>query len=167
MKIPKWVWIVSAVVPVSFFLLPQKSSPGVYSFGDPTNPYRDPGRLIPAFADRVELLFQRLRARGFQPFLVQGYRTPEQAADNEARGTGIARSQHILGAAADIHDAGKSAAFPRAVGEEAKRLGLTWGGDFSTRYDWAHVQAAPGKLDGKMWAMSSDQRARFVKELLG
>lgn len=173
-RLPGWVWVVGAAVPVSLLLFatPKKAGEGRsgYSYGGPDSPAgysRDPGLLIPAFARRVELLFQRLRAQGYSPVLIQGYRTAAQAEDNAQRGTGIVKSQHILGAAVDIHDANAAPGFPAALGRTAKELGLTWGGDFSSRSDWAHVQAAPGKLDGKMWAMDATTREAFVRQLLG
>jgi hypothetical protein len=58
-------------------------------------------------------------------------------------GTGIRDSMHIYGAAADIIDRQKlwkNPAFFAALGREAKKLGLTWGGDFG---DPPHIQALP------------------------
>jgi hypothetical protein len=145
-----------------------------YSYGG--SPYkrgvdRDPSRLIPSFADKIEVLFQRLRARGFDPYLWEGWRSPARAAQLEEKGTGIRLSMHSLGAAVDIVNgaqikAGGSpwvapAQFWNAVGEEARKLGLTWGGVF-TRTDRPHVQAITVREQAAFRRMNDAQRAAYV-----
>lgn len=97
--------------------------------------------------------------------LWEGYRSPERAAQLAKRGTGIARSMHCLGCAADIVHEDKlwaaPAAFWEALGEEAERLGLTWGGRFK-RADKPHVQAIPVHEQERFRAMTGDERKSRV-----
>jgi len=107
---------------------------------------RDPHHLVPTFAADLEQLFKRMRGRGFNPLLWEGYRTPARAAELAKRGVGIVGSMHEYGLAADIVDgdtpqdmwAGRPG-FWQALGEEARRLGLVWGGDWK-KPDLSHVQ---------------------------
>jgi hypothetical protein len=126
---------------------------------------RDPRNLLPGFAAKVELLFGRLRARGYKPLLWEGLRTPARAAMLERKGTGSARSIHCLGAAVDIVDEqrkwGASADFWQAIGQEAKALGLTWGGEWRKR-DLPHVQAIAVADQAAFRAMSEGERAERV-----
>jgi hypothetical protein len=132
---------------------------------------RDPSKLVPAFARRIERVFSRMRARGFQPFLWEGYRTPARAAELERRGTGISDSLHAYGIAVDVvdgkqWDAGKdpwSAApgFWAALGEEAEREGLTWGGRFS-KVDHTHIQGVPVSQQSAARAATPVERAAMV-----
>jgi hypothetical protein len=125
---------------------------------------RDPDRLLPAFARRLNLLFSALRARGYDPMLNEGYRSPARAlalSQPRADGSkppGIANSLHIYGAAADIISASSgfsNPAFFRALGEEADRLGLFWGGHFKSHLDTPHVQAVPGELDTQLRTLAA------------
>lgn len=113
---------------------------------------RNPANLLPAFRARLERVFAALRARGFDPYLFEGYRSPERAAALVAAGThkAIKNSLHILGAAADVVDAKALWAAPpgfwQALREEAEREGLTSGASFG---DPDHVQAvAVAEQDG-------------------
>lgn len=122
---------------------------------------RDPRKLIPSFAAKVETLFQRMRVLGFEPMLWEGYRSPERAAELAARGVGVATSMHCYGAAVDIVERTKlwsaPASFWSALGEEAEALGLTWGGRF-TRADKPHVQAVPVREQAALRALTDDER---------
>lgn len=127
-----------------------------YSYGRPDERgiSRDPRLLLPSFAGRLELLFRRLRARRdpvtgqfFDPVLHEGFRTFERAKmlSEKPGSPGIPNSLHCYGAAADIisaRDKWNNPRFFAALGEEAKRLRLTWGGDWADR-DYPHVQAVP------------------------
>ncbi len=135
--------------------------------GDPrrSDVDRDPQKLLPGFADKLNRLFIRMRARGFQPYLWEGYRSPQRAAELAAKGTGIRFSMHTLGAAGDIVDAnalwGASPAFWRALCQEADRLGLTWGGAWISS-DRPHVQALTVSDQVAFRAMTPTQQAQFV-----
>ncbi len=132
---------------------------------------RDPNKLLPGFARKLETLFQRMRARGFEPMLWEGYRSPARAAQEAAQGDGIKDSIHSYRGAADIVDGrqwalGKdpwttSTAFWNALGEEAERLGLTWGGRFS-KVDKPHVQWPTVQQQVAFRAMSDAQRQQAV-----
>lgn len=129
--------------------------------------YRDTTALLPAFTPRVQVLFNRMRARGFKPRLWEAYRTPERAIKLAEEGKGVENSMHIYGAAVDVIDADamwSNPAFFRALGEEAESLGLTWGGRF-TRVDMPHIQAIPFRSHGAFTRMTPDQREVFVKGL--
>lgn len=137
-KIKPWMlWAAGGVALLAF-------AGNNYSFGGDSASKldRDPKKLLPDFASKLELLFQRMRARGFDPVLWEGYRSPARAAALAKKGTGIADSLHSYGAAADIVDRkllwDATPAFWSALGQEAQKLGLTWGGTFG---DKPHVQA--------------------------
>lgn len=101
--------------------------------------------LLPSFRAKIVTLLARLKARGFDPVVVDTRRSASEAAANAAKGTGIVDSLHITGAAADIlsNKYGRSsAAFNKALAEESAKLGLTSGSTFSNN-DVAHVQAVP------------------------
>jgi hypothetical protein len=105
---------------------------------------RSEDKLAAPFRAKVGALFARLRSLGFDPFLWEGYRSPERAAELAAKHVGIAKSLHINGCAVDIVDATKlwdaDPAFWRALQREAEALGLTSGAHWGDR---DHVQAIP------------------------
>ncbi len=127
--------------------------------------------MLPGFARKLELLFQRMRARGYDPMLWEGYRTPARASQQAAEGDGIADSIHSYRAAADIVDGAKwkagldpwtaTAGFWDALRDEAEKLGLTSGARFS-KVDRPHVQAPTVKQQVAFRAMSDAQRAQAV-----
>ncbi|RMG10516.1 MAG: hypothetical protein D6731_17305 [Planctomycetota bacterium] len=106
--------------------------------------------LEPAFRARVEAVLARLRAKGWQPYVAEGRRTLAQQREKVRRGVSrTLRSRHLLGLAADIVDrrygwGGPAAnlrfAFWRDLGAAAHAEGLTWGGDWRSFPDVAHVQ---------------------------
>jgi hypothetical protein len=142
-----------------------------YSFGGPplrAGVDREPANLLPAFAAKVEKLFQAMRARGFEPLLWEGLRTPARAAKLAAGGTGSENSLHVLGGAVDVVDGSTAPnywtgapGFWGALGVEAERLGLTWGGR-RTRVDLVHVQAVPVAQQTAFRAASPAERNRMV-----
>jgi hypothetical protein len=150
-----------------------------YSYGRPDGPNgisRDPGLLLPSFAARVELLFQRMRKRRFDPVLHEGFRTRARAemlsrdpdGPGPRKAPGIPHSMHIYGAAVDVISASRGyehPAFFTALGEEAKRLGLTWGGDFGDR---PHVQAIPytSRAQNGLRAAAVHERDAYVRRWL-
>ena len=127
---------------------------------------RDPGQLIPAFAVKVETLFQTLRAQGHDPLLWEAYRTPERAQKLSDKGTGIKKSMHCLGAAVDVVDADglwtASPEFWDAIGEEAEALGLTVLYRNGRRRDRPHVQAIAVKDQSRFRRMTETERHEFV-----
>jgi hypothetical protein len=123
--------------------------------------------LHPVFEQRVISLVAHLNNKGWQAFVFQGKtRTPEQAAKNVKKKTGIKMSWHrpdVIGSfadqvvqlyAADIVDERwgwegparhLNHPFWNDLGAFAKAEGLEWGGDFKDKMgkgkpDVAHVQ---------------------------
>lgn len=132
---------------------------GGYTYGGPPLKKgidRDPDNLIPAFAQKLEVLFQRMRARGFDPTLWEGFRSDARARILKESGAGTYPTLHQYGAAADIVDNkllwNAPRAFYQALGEEADRLGLTWGGHWK-KGDLPHVQ----------WYTIADQKAVYAR----
>lgn len=99
-----------------------------------------------------------LSARGFQPHIVYAWRSVAVQRQLVAQG----RSKVLF----SFHNAQTSAGIPnawaadiidkrwawnesdcmkffKALGEEAKKVGLVWGGDWANFRDWAHVQGRP------------------------
>jgi len=122
-----------------------------YGGGSTAAVNRDPKKLLPSFAWKVELLFRRMRARGFDPVLNEGTRTPARAAALGKDATDL----HLYGAAVDILSARSldDPAFFKALGEEAGDLSLTWGGSF--HYELNHVQALPNFLAGELRSLET------------
>lgn len=169
-KWPTYAFVLSALGLLVLVVRMQKKKTQ-YTFGraDANGISRDPSLLLPAFADKVELLFQALRSRGFDPCLHEGFRTPQRAKQLAARGTGIEKSLHSYGAAVDIVSCEKlwdDPAFFAALGAEAEKLGLTWGGRFS-RVDSTHVQAVPSDEPTQNALRASNDPNSFVKKYIG
>lgn len=129
-----------------------------YSFGgDSTDKLdRDPAKLLPSFARRLEQLFRNMRALGFDPYLHEGYRSPERSTELADSGVLAARdSMHNYGGAADIRSASRFWAWPEffdALAIEGPKVGLQvnipGGGDAN------HVQV-PGNLQRRFRAAST------------
>lgn len=119
---------------------------------------RDWNRLDPNFGSVVLQVFARLEARGYPFTLLEGYRTPERQealADSGAHVTNARafQSKHQYGLAIDAaplrngrlviteKDPWAMDAYT-ALGEEAERAGLLWGGRWRLK-DYGHIEA-PG-----------------------
>ncbi len=106
--------------------------------------------LQPDFRAKVERVLRRLQAKGWQPRVAEGRRTRAQQAEKVRRGySRTMNSRHLTGRAADIVDrrwgwegpaADTNHRFWRDLGAAAKAEGLTWGGDWRSFKDVAHVQ---------------------------
>ncbi len=161
-------WKAVAIGGAALLLLGGGGAAYVYG-GDPRRKGvdRDPQNLLKPFAKKLNVLFRRMRARGFQPMLWEGRRSVERAAQLAKQGTGTKRSMHALGAAADIVDGSTgnpwkaSLGFWTALGQETRKLGLTWGGDWAKR-DFPHVQALAVNQQAAFRRMTPGQRASFV-----
>ena len=138
--------------------------------------HRDPKDLIPAFAQKIELLFQRLRALGHNPLLWEAYRSPERAAKLKKKGTGIKQSMHCLGAAVDIVEDDSTQWDPEThgfwddIGNEAEKLGLVvlykGSGKKRRRFDRPHVQALPVSMQAKFRRMTEHEREEYITKRL-
>ena len=115
--------------------------------------------LHPGFAAKLNLVMDRLKARGFQPTIGSGWRnTAWQAGAKAKGGSQLTYSLHNVvnpktcepaALAADVVDARwgwgsggpdpkdektvAAGGFFRALGEEVKRAGMRWGGDYSQK----------------------------------
>ena len=133
----------------------------------------DLSRLLPSFQPLASKLLEALRERGFSPIARGSTRTPEQAAANAQRGTGIRNSLHLYGAALDVicgehrwacheHECG----FFEALGEVAESLGLTWGGRWHRNGrgpDLPHVQCIAVHDQGAFRSLATrEERDAFV-----
>lgn len=121
---------------------------------------RDWSKLDPVFSQLVLRVMERLRQRGVEVVLLEGYRSPErqEALANQANKVTDARafqSKHQFGLAVDlapyrdghliISEADPWAAkVYELLGQEAEAVGLTWGGHWSFR-DLGHIEA-PGSI---------------------
>lgn len=131
---------------------------------------RDPSLLLPAFRARLEVLFARLRAQGFDPFLHEGYRTAARAAQLAKEGSGKAQSTHTYGIGADVISKSRGWKWPEffvALGREAEALGMTWGGRWDTRVDQAHVQAVPVNKESMLVALAPTSRNAYAQKSMG
>lgn len=118
--------------------------------------------LLPAFRLKIGTLLANLTMAGHDPIPISTGRTPIQANANVLAGTGIKDSMHLYGLAADIISATKGWSDPEffdALGLEAERLGLTWGGRFKNRPggDRPHVQAIPVAAQNAIRALKSPE----------
>lgn len=109
---------------------------------------RDPAKLLPAFADRLEIVFREMRKLGWKPVLWEGWRSRERALALSKTGKGIKDSMHFYGGAADIIDEDYLWSNQRFFDDLAKVVraaGLYSGADFvNDDPDWPHVQAVKG-----------------------
>ena len=126
--------------------------------------------MKPELAVRVRLVLTALVSRGFQPKIFWGWRSVEVQALLYSQGNSKVRfSFHNaqkpdgtpMSLAADIIDSryawstqAETSGFWKALGEEAKRQGLIWGGDWADFRDWAHVQLVPNGMLAKVKAES-------------
>jgi len=106
-------------------------------------------RLQEEFAQSVARLIQKASQLGYGVTFGEAYRTPEQAALNAAKGSGISNSLHTERLAIDLNlfkdgmyitdDQGH-----RTLGVWWKTLGpkYRWGGDFKTK-DFNHYSISP------------------------
>ena len=112
--------------------------------------------LNPAFRLQVEGVISALRQRGFQPKIFYGWRSVAVQQELYQKGRSKVRfsfhnAQQPNGTpnayAADIIDSrwgwakpAQDQGFWDALGEEAKKRGLVWGGDWTSFRDVAHIQ---------------------------
>jgi len=116
-------------------------------------------RLAPNFKRDVTRLLIRLRERGLDPIVAETFRSAERwkylygfgREYDDGRGvvtkaTSPETTWHFFCLAADIvserHGWNAPDSFWNALGEEAKALGLAWGGDWEFQ-DKPHVQVGP------------------------
>ncbi len=104
--------------------------------------------LRPGFRAKVERILRRLQSLGWQPRVAEGRRSVAQQREKVRKGySKTMNSYHLYGNAADIIDRRwgwkipQSHRFWRDLGRAAAAEGLTWGGNWRSFKDVAHVQA--------------------------
>lgn len=120
---------------------------------------RDWNKLDPRFLQPLLLTLARLEERGYTFALLEGYRSPERQEVLAGMGSHVTnarafQSKHQFGRAADIapirdgrlviseRDPWAMGAY-QALGEEAEKAGLTWGGRWWFK-DYGHLEAGGG-----------------------
>ena len=112
--------------------------------------------MNPTLRPKVQAVLVALTQRGFQPKIFYGWRSVAVQLQLVQQGNSKVKfsfhnAQKTDGTpnsyAADIIDSrygwtpqAETSGFWTALGEEAKKQNLYWGGDWSTFRDWAHVQ---------------------------
>jgi len=117
--------------------------------------------LDPTFAQKIRQILSRLAEKGWQPRVAEGLRSLEQQQKKIDQGRSSLKnprnSKHIQGTAVDIIDSRYGWQGPASdlnfqfwndLGEAAKEVGLTWGGNWKTFKDVAHVELS-NKVTGK------------------
>lgn len=132
--------------------------------------------LLPSFRVRVEEMLAAMKKRGFEPLVWETLRTPERAEmlSKEGKSKNGARSMHVsadgFSAAVDVICAKRKWEHPeffKALGEEARKLGLSWGGDWATFKDLPHVQAIAVKEQAAFRALKTAlEKDAFVQRVL-
>ncbi len=118
---------------------------------------RDWSKLDAGFRNTILQLFSRMESRGYQMALLEGFRSAERQNMLANKGPSVTharagQSKHQYGLAVDLaplrqgrlviseRDPWAASAY-RTLGEEAGKLGLTWGGNW-TFHDLGHVETA-------------------------
>lgn len=118
---------------------------------------RDWGKLNPRFTQSVLYVFARLQARGYEFALLEGYRSPERQEKLADLGKQVTnarafQSKHQFGLAVDLAPVRDGRLFISerdpwameaytALGDEAEKAGLTWGGRWWFK-DYGHLEVA-------------------------
>lgn len=122
--------------------------------------------MTPALRPKVEAIITALAGRGFKPKVYFGWRSVAVQLELYRKGNSTVKfsfhnAQQKNGTpnsyAADIIDSryawsdeAASSGFWKALGEEAKKQSLYWGGDWSDFRDWAHVQLVDNSQLGQV-----------------
>lgn len=123
---------------------------------------RDWNKLNPDFMQQILLVLARLEGRGYPFALLEGYRSPERQEKLADLGSHVTsarafQSKHQFGLAADLAPVrgGKLIISERdpwameaylALGEEAEKAGLTWGGRWWFK-DYGHLERSGPLID--------------------
>lgn len=123
---------------------------------------RDWSKLDPRFVQSVLRVLSRLGERGYSFALLEGYRSPERQEKLADLGSNVTnarafQSKHQFGRAVDLApiSSGRLVISERdpwamqayeALGEEAEKAGLTWGGRWSFK-DFGHIEIGGSLAD--------------------
>lgn len=118
--------------------------------------------LNPLLRPKVEAVLVALKKRGYQPKVFFGWRSVARQLELYQQGNSKVKfsfhnAQRADGTpnsyAVDIIDSrygwspqAKGSGFWNALGEEAKKQSLYWGGDWASFRDWAHVQLVANSM---------------------
>jgi hypothetical protein len=102
--------------------------------------------LDPAFKAKAEKLIEKMQEKGWDMRVVWGRRTQEENDALVEKGLASKTSKHLEGKGMDLIN--RADPYPddhdnqyyKDMEAVAKEVGLTWGGDFSTRWDPTHVE---------------------------
>lgn len=132
-------------------------------------------RLQPDFAALIVKLMDAVKARGYELMITQDLRTFEEQNALYAKGRTKGgpkvtnaiggQSMHNYGLAVDfaLKERVNGSHWPEkhpvwaTIGEEAKKLGLEWGGEWKTLVDKPHVQVRVPLADVREWHQKGDQ----------
>lgn len=113
-------------------------------------PMKNLAGLQADFRAKVIAILKELAGKGWKPVVAEGLRTKAQQRIKVQKGySKTMNSRHLTGHAADIIDrrygwggpaANLNFAFWNDLGAAARARGLTWGGDWKSFKDVAHVQ---------------------------
>lgn len=106
---------------------------------------KNPDKLTPETRILYDKFFAECKRQGLNIDVTETWRSAERQKELRATGRSkIARSLHQDGLAFDIHNDGKEGLYNDAVMRKcaviAKKIGLSWGGDFNNFYDACHFQ---------------------------
>jgi hypothetical protein len=137
------------------------------------SPYSMQG-LNPKLQAAIPMIMSDMVARGWQPQISSGIRTPEEQAQKVAQGySQTMNSKHLVGKAVDITDkrygwdgpaADTNYQFWNDLGESAKRHGMQWGGDWKNFKDVAHIQTS--LLNNRMRLQQLSPNASSIPNML-
>lgn len=115
--------------------------------------------MNPLLRPKVQATVAALAARAFQPIIFYGWRSVAvqlelyKAGNSKVKfsfhngqkpdGTPNSYAADIIDQRYSWTDQAESSGFWKALGEETKKQGLYWGGDWSSFRDWAHIQLVP------------------------
>jgi len=115
--------------------------------------------MHPRLQPKVKNVLAALKKRGFQPKVFYGWRSVAVQLEifkkghskvkfsfhNAQRpdGTPNAYAADIIDSRYGWESGAETSGFWKSLGEEAKKEGLFWGGDWSKFRDWAHIQLVP------------------------
>ncbi len=120
--------------------------------------------LDPTFVDKVKQILSTLSQKGWQPRVASGLRSIEEQQEKIDQGKSSLKnpqnSKHVQGLAVDVIDKRYGWGGPAAdldfefwndLGEVAREVGLTWGGDWKDFRDVAHVESTGHQKGGMVY----------------
>ena len=103
--------------------------------------------LDPDFRKKAEQFIEKMQEKGWRMRVVWATRSEEENNALVERGTASKTSKHLDGQAVDLvnrddpYPADKNNPYYKDMESTAKEVGVTWGGDFKSRWDPTHFEA--------------------------